>query len=166
MKLFEFAVEPDVMRDFSDCRLIASHMGLRARRMISAYPTKKRWKKWVLEQSALSGGGERELAKHQELIRSLDRVLLEADRSYDYEKQWLPNALDQQENEETRFDGVVATRSPDDRPDVLTIPEINGENSVWNPAREGLDPLWIADELGGDISGFGKRFWELVASSP
>jgi len=163
VKLFEYGIQPEVMGDYADARLLASHLGLRAKRMVSAYPSWKKWRKWALEASARGEAGDRQLAKHQQLIRSLDRAIVETDGSYDPEIEWLPNALEQQSREETRFQGIVATTNLDGRSDVLEIDEIDGDNSVWNPASDAVEPLELEDELNGGIDQFGDRFWELLA---
>ena len=118
---------------------------------------------WAFEASARRAKGDRELAKQRALIESLERAMIETDRSYDTEKEWLPNALEQQARQETRFQGIVATANMEGRSDVLEIDEIDGDNPVWNPAPNSLELLDVQGELNGEIDRFGTRFWDLLA---
>ena len=67
--LYEFAIEPEVLTSWDKARTTLNLMGFQHARAISAYPSKKRWKKMVFEACRKAGCPDREFARIREKVQ-------------------------------------------------------------------------------------------------
>lgn len=139
--LYTYAIEPDALANWDQCRLILGLMGLQHGRAIAAYPDRKRWKALVRaacrENSDL---GDRNRAR---VFRKLDqsnakliRVNLEYDDALEpVAERWIRNAVDRQ-TAESSFHAILASRNPTDHPDVVLDADIDESHDKFVVARE------------------------------
>src|SRR5438128_2547553 len=110
--LHEYAIEPEVLADWDRCRIVLDLMGFRHGRAVAAYPSKKRWKRMVLEACRTAGCGDVAFKRIHEKIRQIDAKLIWANRPYDEAllpdtERWVRNAVARQELAD-RFHAILA----------------------------------------------------------
>lgn len=141
--LYTYAIEPDALTTWEKCRHILDLMGFQHARAIAAYPNRKGWKALVRaacrENEAL---GDR---ARKRIIEKLDRSngkLVSAGEPDDYddsiapaEERWIRNAVARQSARRT-FHAIVATRNPEDHPDVVLEEDADESHPMLDVQRE------------------------------
>ena len=139
--LYTYAIEPDALANWDQCRLILGLMGFQHGRAIAAYPDRKRWRALVRaacrENSDL---GDRNRAR---VFRKLDqsnaklvRVNLEYDDALEpVAERWIRNAVDRQ-TAKSPFRAILASRNPTDHQDVVLDVDIDESHDRLIVARE------------------------------
>lgn len=129
--LSEFAVEPELLGTWSDCRFVLSHFGWSSGRLISRYP--KKWKRMVIEVA--QGAADIDYQRIEDALQNLDSILLARESEWDNARTWLPNAV--VEHSKRPFFGILARSNPMQCQDVLCANEIEpGVGPVpklWEP---------------------------------
>ena len=128
--LHEYAVEPDVLSNWSSFRYFVDQFGVQYGRMISRFP--KKWKRMVYE--ACSRCGEIERKRIEEGLGNINSKLQRTNRPYDASLGWLSNA-------ETKhlvdpFHAIIAVSNPRERPEVLIAENVNETTPLWDVRRE------------------------------
>lgn len=167
--LFEFAVDPAVLTTWDKCRNTLNLMGFQHARAIAAYPSKKRWKKMVLEACRRAGCADREFARILEKIRQADSKLVWSGRPFDdsvnpEDERWIRNAAAQQETDDP-FHAILAVRNPNGHADVVLEEEIDEAHPKLAVARE-TPVLREADPFAGHIRTLIRNSRELLLIDP
>ena len=117
-------------------------MGFQHARAISAYPSKKRWKRMVFEACRRASCGDREFARIREKIQRSEEKLIWAGRADEYDGSlkpkdecWIRNAVDRQ-NKAKAFHAILATRNPSEHPDVVDEADVDESHESLRVARE------------------------------
>ena len=139
--LYTYAIEPDALANWDQCRLILGLMGFQHGRAIVAYPNRKRWK--ALVRAACREKRELGDLARRRVLRKLDqsnaklvRLNLEYDDSLEpVAERWIRNAVDRQ-TAEFPFHAILASRNPTDHPDVVLDADIDESHSRFVVARE------------------------------
>lgn len=143
--LYTYAIEPDALVTWDKCRHLLDLMGFQHGRAIAAYPTRKRWK--ALVRAACRANANLRDRDLKRILTKLDRSNMKIIRSdgttaYDdmlapAEKRWIRNAVAHQTTA-GRFHAILATRNPDDHPDVVLEEDVDASHSKLNISREVL----------------------------
>ena len=145
--LYTYAIEPDALATWDKCRHLLDLMGFQHGRAIAAYPTRKRWRALVRAACRANAGlGDRDRRRIlRRLDQSLDRSnakLVRLDGTVDYddaiapaEECWIRNAVAHQRTLRA-FHAILATRNPDDHPDVVLEEDVDASHAKLDVPRE------------------------------
>lgn len=140
--LFEYAIEPDVLTSWDKTRVTLGLMGFQHGRAISAYPSKKRWKKMIFEACRTAGCADREFARIREKVQQADAKLVWGGPPEEYDGSllppdecWIRNAIARQAGDRA-FHAIVATRNPAGHPDVVLEEDVDESHPKLAVARE------------------------------
>jgi hypothetical protein len=141
--LYEFAVEPPAVAEWSTCRYVLDHMGTAHGRMIAEFPRRKLWKKMVRDACDARGLLPKERARVVEKLESLKDKMLRARRPYDEARKWMPNVVEQ--HAITPFHAVIACEGtlPDGK--LLVAKDIDETTPLWRVPRESKVPRQAPD---------------------
>ena len=141
--LYPYAIEPDALVTWDKCRHVLDLMGFQHGRAIAAYPTRKCWKAPVRaacrENTDL---GDRDRGR---ILRKLDQsnakmIRLGGPDDYDgaitpAEQSWIRNAVARQAAAR-EFHALLATRNPEDHPDVVLEEDVDETHEKLAVPRE------------------------------
>ena len=145
--LHTYAIEPDALATWDKCRHLLDLMGFQHGRAIAAYPTRKRWRALVRAACRANASlGDRDRRRIlRRLDQSLDRSnarLVRLDGTVDYddaiapgEECWIRNAVAHQRSARA-FHAILATRNPDDHPDVVLEEDVDASHAKLDVPRE------------------------------
>ena len=139
--LYTYAIEPDALANWDQCRLILGLMGFQHGRAIAAYPDRKRWK--ALVRAACRENSDLGDRDRRRVLRKLDQSnakLVRLNLEYDDSLQpvaecWIRNAVDRQ-TAEFPFHTILASRNPTNHPDVVLDADIDESHEKFVVARE------------------------------
>lgn len=101
----EFALDPALLRNWSDFRFFVSQFGAEHGRLISRFP--KNWDELVKKAAENEQAGDVEFLKIVEALTRIKYLMLVRDyRNYDKGQTWLRNAID--ENNHEAFHAIVS----------------------------------------------------------
>lgn len=111
----EFAIEPNVINNWRDCRYFLDQMGVCKGRVLSEYP--ENWKKLVFE--SLAGCKPKEKSRIVEYLRTLaPPTLYRRKRAYwDDGRPWLMNAIS--EHQINPFHAIISNEMTDEEHNVI-----------------------------------------------
>ncbi|MCE7937168.1 MAG: hypothetical protein DYG90_00935 [Chloroflexi bacterium CFX6] len=154
--LYEFAIEPELLTSWDKARTTLNLMGFQHARAISAYPSRKRWKKMIFEACRKAGCADREFARIREKVQQSDAKLVWAGSPEEYDGSlkpqdecWIRNATDRQIKRKA-FHAILATRNPSGHPDVVLEADVDESHAKLGVARE-LPVLRQPKPLAGHI---------------
>mgnify|MGYP000662688467 CR=1 FL=1 len=131
MILGEFAVNPNVITDWKDLKVITMNFGFEHGAVISSFP--KAWLK-SLQQKAKSELQEVEYSRVVERLRAIkDDVLIKSGREFKPECDWIQNSLIQQKNKP--FYKIIHDGELADHPEVISFDLV--DKHVFKDLREG-----------------------------
>lgn len=141
--LHAYAIEPDVLVTWDKCRNTLNLMGFRHGRAIAAYPSRKRWKKLILQACERNPHcRDREFNRIHEKIREVEDKLVRAGTpdSYDgsitpREECWIRNAIDCQ-TKTGAFHAILSTRNPTNHRDVVLEEDVDESHEKFDVRRE------------------------------
>jgi hypothetical protein len=144
--LYVYAIEPQVLTSWDKCRATLGLMGFQHARAIAALPSKKRWKKLVVEscREALEREEirDREFARIREKVERASRQTVWAGSADEYdetidplEERWLRNAIARQDKK-GEFRAIIATRNPLAHADVVIEEDVDELHPKLNVERE------------------------------
>lgn len=140
--LYEYAIEPDVLTSWDKARATLGLMGFQHGRAISAYPSKKRWKKMIFEACREAGCADREFARIREKVQRSDAKLVWGGPPEEYDGSlqppdecWIRNAIARQKGGRA-FHAILATRNPGSHPDVVLEADVDEAHPKLAVARE------------------------------
>ena len=114
----EFAVDPEALANWEDCRFITSLFGAGNGRVISNYP--KRWKRMAFD-AATKVASTMDRKRIEVRLARLDKtVLLQGGRPAGESDQWLDNAL--AEHKRLPFSSIISMETKDD---IIAISDID-----------------------------------------
>jgi len=120
----EYAIEPKALNNWKDCRYILEKFGFVNGRLISKFP-----KEWVkLVYSECSELLPKEKKRTSEFLLRAKKHLIAANRNYNRNLDWLPNAEEQHETKP--FHAIIATSNPNMNADVVTKDELDEEHPL------------------------------------
>jgi hypothetical protein len=129
--LREFAVEPESLSSWYDCRSVTDRFVMGSGALISEYP--KRWRKMVYE-CALGKCREVELKRIVERLQSLDRrLVLPSRRDYpDTDQPWIDKAI--HIHQETPFGGIICAKDESAAPstDVISASDVGPNHRLFS----------------------------------
>ena len=145
--LHTYVIEPDALATWDKCRHLLDLMGFQHGRALAAYPSRKRWRALVRAACRANADlGDRDRRRIlRKLDQSLDRsnaklVRLRGRLDYDdaiapVEECWIRNAVAHQRSVRV-FHAILATRNPDDHPDVVLEEDVDASHERLDIPRE------------------------------
>jgi hypothetical protein len=137
--LYEFALDPSILRSFDKVRYYIENFGVYRARLISRFPRK--WKRMVYE--ACASCGDIEKTKIEVSLINADAKFINSNRSYDRNLLWLDNA--EKQNAVKPFHAIISSSNPRNIISVLIDDELTERNALWNVPREKVVPRTAAD---------------------
>ncbi|MFH1480502.1 MAG: hypothetical protein ABIG67_04490 [Pseudomonadota bacterium] len=140
---YEYALDPDLISNLPEMRgykLFMDQFGFDRGRLIARYP--RRWQKRVWDsynsRNPIGTPNKSEQAKAQMKQKGLEVILnrlrgnlINRGGSWDHTKDWLENALD--ENQRTDpFQGIITVDRHEGCECIFTIDDATQENQLWN----------------------------------
>lgn len=138
--LYEYALEPSLLRNWSDFRFLVSQFGFDRGRLIARYP--KKWKRMVYE--SLTECKHVERSRIEEALRRIDnRMIPRTACAWDPEFRWLENA----ENEHSRrpFRAIIAETNSRKHPAVIAADTLDDTLEADELPMDDVRRLWRAD---------------------
>lgn len=120
----EYAVEPQALNNWKDCRYILEKFGFANGRLISRFP--KEWERMVYE--AWQGLLPKEKSRISELLIRAKKNLMVSNRDYDRSKTWLPNAEEQHVIKP--FHAIIATSNPSKNGSLVLADDLDDEHPL------------------------------------
>jgi hypothetical protein len=128
--LRDFAIDPDALASWGNCRAVLDRFVMGSGAMISEYP--KRWRRMVYE-SAARQCRDMELKRITERLNALDRCLLiPGHREYpDNDQHWIDKALDAHQRQP--FGGVICAEDAHARPEsnVISVSDVQATHPLF-----------------------------------
>ena len=170
--LYAYAIEPDALATWSNCARILDLMGFQHGRAIAAYPSRKRWKALVRaacrESSEL---GDRDRQRIVAKLRQSNAKIIQGDGPDGYddavepaEECWIRNAVARQAGMRP-LHAVLATRNPENHPDVVLDDDIEESHPKLDVPRE-VPVLREPDALAAHIGRLVRNSRELLLIDP
>src|SRR5580704_17128301 len=104
--LFEYALDPTLLNNWLSFRYFYESFGVPAGRLISRYPSY--WRRLVYQ--SLEGCGEIERKRIEELLIHVKDRMVNSNRTYSNDKDWLLNA--EISHKEREFRAIIASKNP------------------------------------------------------
>lgn len=123
--LFEYAVEPRLLKNWASFRYFYESFGVSEGRLISRYP--KHWERLVYD--SLDSCGEIERLRIVERLKDIKSRMMNSGRPYESDKDWLLNAEISHTYKE--FRAVVATANPRNKDFVIEGDSLDSQNPRW-----------------------------------
>jgi hypothetical protein len=128
--IYEFAVDPNVLSNWSDFRYIIEKFGVQNGRLISRFP--KAWKRMVYE--ACENCKVIEKKKIEEKLISIDGLLLKNSREYNSKNEWIENAIEQ--NSIKQFKAIISNFKSNDNDEIISASDLTEDNIYFKVERE------------------------------
>lgn len=125
--LNEFALDPEVISDWQSFRYFIENFGVSEGRLISRFP--RDWKRLVYEAIDRNQPTPIKRLKFVEKLNSIDNSLIRKSREYDKEKDWLDNAVEQ--NQINPFHAIITKEEKVEAENLLLADDVAEENELW-----------------------------------
>jgi len=136
--LHEYAVEPGLLKNWSDFRFFVGQFGIEHGRLISRFP--KKWKRLVYESLGQCPAVEK--ARIEEGLRRIDRRLLVRTHDWNHLLTWRRNA--EQEHGKRPFRALLAASNPNSHPAVIVGADVDDTIDYTGLAATDSRLLWKA----------------------
>ncbi|MDF0674051.1 MAG: hypothetical protein P0120_06880 [Nitrospira sp.] len=123
--IYEYAVEPELLSNWTNFRYFSGQFGVSRGRLISRYP--KRWERMVYE--SLTACPPVEKAKIVERLSRLKDRMITRQNTWDKHKEWLLNA--ETEHGLRPFRAILAHHNPRSQPFVLEGNDVEENHPLW-----------------------------------
>ena len=149
MIFHEFAVDPSVFATLDGFKMWSPHFGMEQGRLIADFPSE--WKRRVFE-AIPKGESPMKRKSLVEKLKGLDarRKLVQLDRTYDPEKKWKENAID--EHSRHPFHAVIVRQNPTADPRLLVADDIDPEEDSVFAVTSGKKVPRRADAMAEEIA--------------
>lgn len=138
--LYEYALEPSLLRNWSDFRFLVSQFGFDRGRLIARFP--KRWKRMVYE--SLADCKQVERSRIEEALRRIDNRMIPRTASvWDPQFGWLENA--ENEHKYRPFRAIIAETNSRKHPDVIVADTLDDTLEPGELLIDDARRLWRAD---------------------
>lgn len=145
--IYEYAVDPACLGNWQTFRYLLTQFGVSQGRVISRFP--KNWKKDVHQLVKSSDSFRNKEMLIENALNIIPRVLVRSGRPYDDAKDWLDNALLQQET--NPFYAIIAKEARVKKNNLLVADEIGQGTPHWAIPRE-RKVLRTTDALGEAVA--------------
>ena len=156
---YEYALEPQLLSNWSDFRYFFENMGMTRGRLISRYP--KHWKRLVYE--SLGDCGDMERMRIAEALNRADEKLLHRNNEWDGNKDWLTNA--EAEHVRSPFHAIIARENPHANASVLVGDALDEHESLWI-LNSSCDVLRKAQDMADGVATLLQASREIIFIDP
>lgn len=128
--IYEFAVDPNVLSNWSDFRYIIEKFGVQNGRLISRFP--KAWKRMVYE--ACEDCKVIEKKKIEEKLINIDTLMLKNSREYNSKNEWIQNAIEQHYLKQ--FKAIISNFNSNEINELISAADLSEDNIYFKVDRE------------------------------
>jgi len=131
--IHEFALDPACLNNWPTFKYVIDQCGVHHGRLISRFP--RRWQKEAISRCIIEGVKRTAVV---EKLRNMEHKLINSNRNYSSERDWLENAENQHEIK--FFHAIISCENPRNHEKVLIAEDIDETIELWNVPREKIVP--------------------------